>query len=327
MITMFHKLNTAFDRFLFSSCDPVMCSVLRIAVGLLACIYALGWLPDGVLWFSNEGVLQARTSEILHNGQYKSLYHLMPQDPIYAQAGMLLLLTQSVLLLFGVAGRFQAACIFFLLTSFQHRNVLIVDGQDTVMRWLIFFLVFMPVDHKWSLWRAIRRGPPSNATIANAWGVRMVQMQLTVIYFSTAVIKLYGTTWRDGSALYYVARMDDVFGRFWLPDYLFESDWTLRPITWIVLAVEVALPFALWVPRLRLAAVASGFLLHLSIEYAMNIFLFEWLMMAGLLSFLRPSDFVRLPQQPSSSRTEDTEALRQLATHRTPEEIAIRTSR
>ena len=321
MINMFRRANAAFDRFLFASCDPVMCSVLRIAVGLLACVYAIGWLPDSVLWFSDEGVLQARTSQILHNGQYKSLYHLMPQDPIYAQAAVLLLLTQSVLLLLGVAGRFQAACIFVLLTSLQHRNVLIVDGQDSVMRWLIFFLIFMPVDHAWSLLRTIRGGAPSMATQANAWGVRMVQMEITVIYFSTAIIKLYGSTWRDGIALYYVARMDDVFGRFWLPDSLFESNWTLRPITWIVLAIEVALPFALWVPRLRLAAVVSGFLLHLSIEYAMNIFLFEWLMMAGLISFLRPSDFFR-------KRTEaiDASAQEQLgssASHGAPEQIAV----
>ena len=189
------------------------------------------------------------------------------------------------------------------------------------MRWLIFFLIFMPVDHAWSLLRTIRGGVPSMATQANAWGVRMVQMQITVIYFSTAIIKLYGSTWRDGTALYYVARMDDVFGRFWLPDSLFESNWTLRPITWIVLAIEVALPFALWIPRLRLAAVISGFLLHLSIEYAMNIFLFEWLMMAGLISFLRPSDFFR-------KRTEaiDASAQEQLgsgASHGAPEQIAV----
>ena len=90
MINLFRRANAAFDRFLFASCDPVMCSVLRIAIGFLACVYAIGWLPDSVLWFSDEGVLQARTSEILHNGQYKSLYHLMPQDPIFAQAAVLL---------------------------------------------------------------------------------------------------------------------------------------------------------------------------------------------------------------------------------------------
>ena len=149
MIDWCRKVSLGFDRFLFASCDPVMCSVLRIAVGLLACIYALAWLPDAALWFSNEGVLQSKTAAILHNGQYKSLYFLLPQTSEVAFAGVLLLLIQSVLLLLGVFSRFQAACIFVLLTSLQHRNVLIVDGQDSVMRWLIFFLIFMPVDHAW----------------------------------------------------------------------------------------------------------------------------------------------------------------------------------
>ncbi len=283
--------SLALDRFLFASCDPVMCSVLRMAVGLLACVYALAWLPDAALWFSDEGVLQSRTAAILHGGQYKSLYHFLPQTSEMAFASVMLLFAQSVLLALGVFSRFQAACIFLLLTSLQHRNVLIVDGQDSVMRWLIFFLIFMPVDHAWSLWRAIRRGPPSSATQANAWGLRLVQIELTAIYFSTAIIKLTGATWRDGTALYYVARMDDVFGRFWLPDFLFESGWMVKPITWFVLAIEVALPFALWIPRWRLWAILFGFLLHLSIEYAMNLFLFEWLMMAGLLAFTKPSDF------------------------------------
>lgn len=293
MIAWCHKASLAFDRFLFASCDPVMCSVLRIAVGLLASIYALAWLPDAALWFSNEGVLQSKTAAILHNGQYKSLYFLLPQTSEVAFVSVMLLLIQSVLLLLGVFSRFQAACIFVLLTSLQHRNLLIVDGQDSVMRWLIFFLIFMPVDHAWSLWRWIRGGPPSMATQANAWALRLVQIELTAIYFSTAIIKLTGATWRDGTALYYVARMDDLFGRFWLPDVLFESAWTVKPITWAVLAIEVALPFALWIPRWRIGAIVTGFLLHLAIEYAMNIFLFEWLMMAGLIAFVRPTDFQR----------------------------------
>ncbi len=97
----------------------------------------------------------------------------------------------------------------------------------------------MPVDHKWSLLRKFRGGPPSQATAADAWGLRLVQFELTAIYFSTAIIKLMGPTWRDCTALYYVARMNDVFGRFPLPDSLFETAWTLKPITLIVLIVEL----------------------------------------------------------------------------------------
>ena len=276
--------NSALDRFLFASCQPVICSVLRLAIGTLLCIYTYGWWLDGTHWFSDSGVLRATTSSKLLNGEFKSLLVLLPQTPAVIQAGLWLLMAQSVLLLLGVGSRFQAACIFVLLTSFQHRNVLIVDGQDTVMRWFVFIMIFMPLDHRWSLARAIR-GIPSRATQAHAWAVRLLQVELTAIYFSSAFMKAAGNTWRDGTALFFVARSDDVFGRFWLPDAVFETPWIVKLCTWAVLVVEIFIPFGLWIPRLRPIAIVVAIGLHLSIEYSMNLFLFQWLMIAGLVSF------------------------------------------
>ena len=68
--------------------------------------------------------------------------------------------------------------------------------------------------------------------------------------------------------------------------------------TWAVLALELALPFMLFIPRLRLLASVRGILLHLSIDYALNLFLFEWAMIIGLLSFL---PFRMDSQAPASS--------------------------
>ena len=262
-----------------------MCSVLRIAIGTLLCIYTYGWWLDGAHWFSDAGVLRATTASKLHNGEFKSLLVLLPQTPEVVQVGLLLLMVQSGLLLLGVWSRFQAACIFVLLTSFQHRNVLIVDGQDTVMRWMVFIMIFMPLDHRWSLLRLVC-GFPSTATQAQAWALRLLQVELTAIYFSSAFSKVAGATWRDGTALYYVARSDDVFGRFWLPDAIFETPWIVKLCTWTVLAVEIFIPFGLWIPRLRPIALVVALGLHLAIEYSMNLFLFQWLMIAGLVSFL-----------------------------------------
>jgi hypothetical protein len=259
--------------------------VLRIAIGALLCIYTYGWWLDGPHWFSDAGVLRATTSSKLLYGEFKSLLILLPQTPEVIQAGLLLLMAQSGLLLLGVCSRFQAGCIFVLLTSFQHRNVLIVDGQDIAMRWFVFIMILMPLDHRWSLGRAIR-GIPSTATQAQSWALRLFQVELTAIYFSSAFMKVAGNSWRDGTALYYVARSDDVFGRFWLPDALFETPWTVKLCTWTVLAVEIFIPFGLWIPRLRLVALCMAVGLHLSIEYSMNLFLFQWLMIAGLTSFI-----------------------------------------
>jgi hypothetical protein len=279
------QANAALDRFLFASCEPAVCSVLRILVGLLLCIYTYVWWLDGAYWFSDSGVLRATTASRQLNGEFKSLLIFLPQSPEMVRGGLMLLGVQSVLMLLGVGSRFQAACIFVLLTSFQHRNVLIVDGQDIVIRWFVFMMIFMPLDHRWSLLNWMR-GIKSTATSASAWALRLFQVEMTAIYFSSAFMKVAGETWRDGTALYYVARADDAFGRFYLPDWLFETVWIVKLCTWTVLAVEIFLPLGLWLPRLRPVAVVLAIGLHLAIEYSMNLFLFQWIMLAGLVSFV-----------------------------------------
>ena len=101
-------------------------------------------------------------------------------------------------------------------------------------------------------------------------------------------MKWQGQSWRDGTALYYVARMDDLFGRFWLPDFLFENPWILKPMTWGVVGLEALLPLMLWFRPTRRLAVGAAIGLHLCIEYAMHIYLFEWVMIVGVLSFVEP---------------------------------------
>lgn len=273
-----------YDRFWFQSCDPVYCSLLRIACGLLLLIFVSIWWLDARMWFSSEGVLSAESAEAIVRGEHWSIFFYLPDTPAVVQACLCIALVQSLLLLLGVASRFQAACLFVWITSFQHRNPLIVDGEDTVLRLWLFFMIWMPLDHKWSLGHWLR-GIRSTAGYAQAWALRLVQLELTAIYASTAWSKWQGETWRDGTALLYVSRMEDVFGRWWLPESIFVTDWLLRLSTWSVLAVETLLPVLLWIPGLRRIGLALAIGLHLAIEYSMHLFLFEWIMIAGLISF------------------------------------------
>lgn len=298
----------SFDRFLFEGCDPVVCSLMRIAYAILLLVYVLSLLTEADVWFSDSGVLRSATAQQIGNHEYWSLLFWLPSTPGVATACLSLLLLHNVLLLLGCWSRLQAICIFIWLVSFQHRNGLIFDGQDVLMRWLIFLMIFMPLDHAWSLGRKLRRRE-SRATPASAWALRLVQLQITAVYLSTVWCKWQGQTWRDGTALYYVSRMDDLFGRFPLPDWLFETPWITTSMTWGVLAFEALLPLLLWLPPTRRYAVLLAIAFHLSLEYAMHLFLFEWIMIVGLLSFVcprpgRPSrireDVLRDPGLPSA---------------------------
>ena len=311
MTQMGQRLRGMADRFLFESCDPSMASVLRIGFGLLLCIYSLMWWLDGSLWFSNQGVLQTNTAEFLGSHVRWSLFSWIPPTPAIVNACLLILMLQSGMLLVGFYSRVQAASIFFWLVSFQNRNPLILDGEDTVFRIFAFLFVFLPLDHRWSIHTRISRTGNedgtdracSPASQEQAWALRLVQIQMTVIYFSATLCKLFGLTWQNGSAMFYVANACDYFGRFGVMEPLFELPWFIRLATWSALGIEAALPVLLWFRATRRPAIVAGIGLHLAIEASMNLFLFEWIMILGLLAFVRPKEWRLWSWQPSHDQS------------------------
>jgi hypothetical protein len=310
-MTVVRSSIAAFDRFLFDSHSPKVCSAIRIAYAVLLLLLVSFWIVDANTWFTESGVLRAETAWNLDHGQYWSIFFVLPQRPELVYLGLFVLLLQALLLAIGCWSRVQCVGIFLLLTSFQHRNLVICDGEDTVFRLFAFMMIFMPLDHSWSLGNALFRKQladaplsedcdaikPDIAASSSAWALRLIQLQITAIYASTAWSKWQGTTWRDGTALYYVSRMEDVFGRFWLPPFLFDTPWIYKSATWGVLGIETALPILLWYRPTRCLAIILAASLHLAIEYSMHLFLFEWIMLVGLLAFVRPSEW-RFYQNP-----------------------------
>jgi hypothetical protein len=280
------RITERFDAFLFASCDPCVASLLRIGMGILLVIYVTVWMMDGSFWFSDAGVLSRQAAELLGEGDRTSLLNYLPQTPIAVHTCLAILLGQTLLLLLGCWSRLQMVCIFVWLVSFQHRNLMIVDGEDAVFRLLAFFMIFLPLDYRWSLARTVFK-IPSHEGPQHAWGIRLIQIQMCVIYLSSVWCKLQGETWRAGTALFYVSRLDDYFGRTSLPEPLLDTPWLVHALTWSVLAIELVVPFSLWIPRLRVPSLIVATLLHVGIELMMNLFLFQWLMLVSLLSFVR----------------------------------------
>lgn len=273
------------DHFLFESCDPLLAPVLRIGFALLIVIQTLCVWPDAAYWYSDSGVLKSQTAEQILGPQAWSLLHGLDSEPWMAQLGLLCLLIHSGLMLLGCYSRFQVAAIFVWLVSFQNRNPLITDGEDTVFRILAFLLIWLPLDAKWSV-MALRdsKNAHRTPTAKDAWALRLIQFQMTVIYASTALCKLEGETWQNGSAVGFVSRMTDNFGRWISPEW-FDLPWITPLATWGTLAVEAFLPFGLWIPKIRWLAIGLAALMHLGIEASMNLFLFQWVMLLGLVSF------------------------------------------
>lgn len=282
------------DRFLFAGCDPIICSAMRITVAALLIVCTAVWMLDSELWFTDAGVLTARSAQAESHGQQQSIFFWLPSRPGVVKLSLMILFVQCWLLLLGCWSRFQVACIFVWLVSFQHRNLLICDGEDAVFRLFSFMMIWMPLDHRWSLLRWRFGWPQSSAGREQAWALRLIQFEVTAIYASSAWSKFQGETWRDGTALYYVSKMSDVYGRGWVPSGLCEVEWFVSLATWSVLVCEMVLPLALWIGPTRRWAIGLGVALHLAIEYSMNLFLFEWIMLVGLMAFVSPTDLASM---------------------------------
>lgn len=283
------RLARTYESFLFESCSPRTCVLVRIAYSALVLIYTLVWMQDAERWFSDEGVMSSETARAILDGEQLSIFYWVPASLPLVWFGLGSLLVHATLMLFGVFSRVQAACIFFWLVNFQHRNPLILDGEDTVFRLLAFFLIFLPLDSAFSLRDASLRS--SFWDYRAAWGLRLIQAEMALIYFSAAWSKALGASWRDGSALFYVFQMQDLFGRGPLPDWITQSEFIIRSSTWAVVLVEAMLPILLFWPRTRRWGIVLGIALHLTIEYSMHLFLFQWIMIVGLLSFIAPEDW------------------------------------
>jgi hypothetical protein len=284
------ELLKKLDRRMLDGGDPAVVPLLRIAYACLLLIHILTLWPNSEMWFTDQGVMSSQTAQTLGNDYNWSLLFWLPSTPLVVKCCLVIMFVHSIFLLLGVASRIQVACLFVWLVSFQNRNFLILDGEDTLMRLYAFFFIWLPLDERYSLAKFLHNTKETARSAERPWALRLIQFQIIALYASTALCKLQGNTWHDGTAMWYVSRMTDNFGRL-IPASLFEVYWVSAFATWSALTLEMVLPLALLIPQTRKWGVVAGIMLHLGIELSMNLFLFQWFMILGLISFIKVEDW------------------------------------
>ena len=282
------RVGRAWNGFLFAPFDLRVASWLRIGFALLTLVNFGVLGLDLEFWFGPDGPMPLDASRTIIDEDSHTIFEILPQSSVTLWVCYALALTHTVGLLVGFFPRVQAFGVFFWLLSFHNRNVMIFDGEDQLFRLFAFFLVLLPTHrfHSVHAWWRKRRQEPEPARFATAWAFRLFQIQTTFVYVGAAWSKLSGSEWRDGIAMWYVTRLNDAWGKYPLPDFLFDSLPAIRLLTWGTLVFETLLPIGLWFPRTRGFALIVAVLFHLSLEYTMNLFLFHLLMLVGLLPFL-----------------------------------------
>jgi len=291
----FRRVLRAWDRFLFRPISPLPIAVYRILFGTLIMLDLLFLLPDLNRFFGDQGVLPMADAVRYFRAPGLNVLAWLPNRPACLYAFFIVSLLAAASLTVGFLTRFSAVVVWICLVTLHRRNPVIVTAGDAILRLAAFYLIFSAAGRALSVDRRlrIRRGlePRGEPAPAAPWAQRLIQIQLAVVYLATVYWKLQGKPWVDGTAVYYVTRLQELH-RFPVP-FLFDNLWTLKLMTWGTLAVEFAVGALVWFRKLRYPVLLAGVLLHLGLEYSMNIQLFQWIMLSAYVLFIDPCDVRR----------------------------------
>lgn len=288
------RLFQSWNEFFFKPQSPTPVCLFRIFFGLIVILDLIMLRPEWLMWYGPHAFTSVATAHRFIHGPNMNLVEMLPQTDLAIMIFYWVFLACAVMLTTGFMTRFAAVTVYLFLGSIEMRNGFILNSGDTLMLVCGFFLMFAPCGKAYSLdrWFRVRRGRESADSIelCSPWAQRMLQIQTAVVYFSTFYWKSMGILWVNGTAVYYALRLED-FHRFPVPPL--HNLFVIKTLTWMTLLIEFSLGVLIWFKETRYPVLLAGVCLHLGIEYAMNIPLFEWMAVATYVNFVDPADLTR----------------------------------
>ena len=187
--------------------------------------------------------------------------------------------------------------------SYDRRNPALTYGVDWILGSLLLILCLAPIGRAMSLdrVRAVRAAKRRNlgATLpqfCSPWTgacTRLIQIQMAVLFFYSAVTKLPRFEWVDGSALWVVFTLDEYYSPLILK-VLASQYWLANTGTYATILIELAFPFLIWQKATRPYLLADALVLHALFAVFLGLYYFSFVMMMGHMSFVRPEWLTRL---------------------------------
>jgi hypothetical protein len=281
----------AWNEFFFAEQSPVPIGLFRILYGLAVIATLLLTRDDWMGWYGPHAWVSLRTMQAFEPGPRLNLFTVMPASVFWVQALFWVLLASAACLTIGFLTRLNSVVVYICLASIQQRNLFILHGGDTFLRVAGFFLVFSAAGAALSADRLIRiwRGKEGvEIQPRRPWAQRMIQFELSLVYFVGFCWKVAGAMWVQGTALSYRYRLDEL-QRFPLPSWFLNATF-MKLATWFTLVLEFALGVLIWIREIRYYLLAIGLVFHLSIEYSMNIPMFQWDVLTAYVLFIDAAD-------------------------------------
>jgi vitamin K-dependent gamma-carboxylase-like protein len=297
--SVFEVVSNRWTSFWFSPEPVYALGLVRMAFGALMVYVTLDLLPVLSILFSENGPVPVQpTAQNFHwvNAYQFGIFQIWTSDTALV-IGWIVLLLSAVALTVGWHSRFAALLVWILFVSFLRRNPGIFNAGDHVMTNTALILTISACGAALSLDQRRRTGRFWSAQERPHWPIRLIQVQLALIYFFTAQTKFIGEAWNDGSAVSFPWRIYHDWAILPTPQWVAEQPFLVNVATWGTMAIELALAILVWNKGLRYPVLAAGVVLHVAIWLNLNIAFFSLATLVLYLAWV-PWETVRdIPDQ------------------------------
>lgn len=260
-------------------------ALFRIALGFTMLLDICIRLADVEAFYTANGVLPLSLLK-----QHLSTFYYLP---IYSLADSLWFISLCFgihaicIVLFAIGYKtkiVQTLCLLFYI-SLHMRNPYILQGGDDLLRCLLFFSLFLPLNAVWAVSK-------TKVRVSYTFAAMLFMLQVMLVYFVSITMKGENEWWFDGTALYYAFNLD--FMQWPLAKYLLNYPTLLQYATRFVSLTEFIVPILFFIPyknkKMRMLGIIILALFQLAIASTLFVGLFFIINIVALIPLL-PSSF------------------------------------
>lgn len=296
----------AWNRFWFSRADVLPQAASRIALGVILLFFMLGTWPNWQRFYGADGIISLGSHSDIASRPSDNVWCVMAWTegilPIefWWWTGFVL----TILFTVGYQTRWATIGLFIFQTSLIHRNSYVVNGEELVVRMLLFYGCFAPWGERLSMDSWLRARRLSTTVLANeepilplVWTWQLMQINFIAIYAISLPYKFaQDLDWLYGDAIHWTVASDMWWTRGSLSWITLEFNGLFRKlITWGTVLNEGLFPVLVCFQRTRVPSVLAIIAMHVGIALAIpGVTLFTLSMVAGALMFLPGNFYSRL---------------------------------
>lgn len=281
------------DKFFFEPLPTESIALFRILWCSLIGVYFLLDLQNINDFYGPHALLSLQTVQGQFPVAHLNVFHLFNSSYEMVYSLMTIFGISIVFSLFGFYTRTSLVIMFICMTSIHQRNIWLLSSSELLLRTITLYLICSPCGHSLSMDSILGRKYSSFKKKRDwaPWALRLIQIQISVVYLWTVWHKLKGVDWLDGTAVYYATRLEGM--KNFSLSFLLDSVTFIKLATWGTLLIEIALGVLIWIKEFRKPLIIMGVIFHLGIEMTLIIPFFEMIMISLLMLYFTPLE-VRL---------------------------------